>query len=77
MGKRSRGGDPTTTLEAGRAVVRAHAQWWSPDPKSEIEASPSSAVEGADGAISAWVADECNRFSGQRLTPGKQRVRIW
>ena len=33
----------------------------------------SSAVEGVDGAISAWVADEFNRVSGQELTPeGKE-----
>ena len=57
-GKRSRGETPATTMAVGPAVVHAHAQWWSPDLKPRMEASPSAAAEGVDGAISAWVADE-------------------
>ena len=56
------------------AVVHAHAQWWSPDPKPKMEASPSATAEGVDGAISAWVANECNRFSGEDLTLGEEDV---
>ena len=51
------------------AVAHAHAQWWSPDLKPKMEASPSAAAEGVDGAISAWVADECDRILNQELTP--------
>ena len=29
---------------------------------------------GADGAISAWVADECNRILGQELSPGEEEL---
>ena len=55
-GKRPRGEAPAITMEVDLAVVQAHAQWWSPDLKPKMEASPSDAVEGVDGAISAWVA---------------------
>ena len=55
-------------MAADRAVVRAHAHWWSPEPNPKIEVSQSSVVEGVDGAISASVADECNRILGQELT---------
>ena len=36
--------------------------------KPQVEGLQSSVVEGADGAISAWVADGCNRALGQRLS---------
>ena len=57
-------------MEAGPAVLQAHAQGWPPELKPELEANSSVAVEGVDGAISAWVADECTRFLGQELPPG-------
>ena len=66
-GKRPRGDVPAITMEVYLAVVQAHAQWWSPDLKPRMEASPSEAVEGVDGAISALVADECSRVLGQEL----------
>ena len=50
------------------AVAHSHAPWWPPDLKPQMEASPSATAEGADGNISAWVADESNRISGQELT---------
>ena len=37
-------------------------------------ASQSSAAEGVDGAISEWVTGECNRISGQGLTPGGEEM---
>ena len=33
-----------------------------------MDVSPSPEVEGVDTAISAWVADECNRVLGKELT---------
>ena len=51
------------------AVAQAHAQWWSPDLKSKMDASPSAAAEGADGA------DESNRILGHELTPEEEDVR--
>ena len=65
--KRSLGDAPATTMAVDLAVFQAHAQWWSPDLKPKMEASQSSAVEGADGVISAWVAEERNHISGQEL----------
>ena len=67
-GKRSRGDVPAITTEADLAVVQANAPWWPPALKPEMEAGPLEAVEGVDGAISAWVADECNRGLGQELS---------
>ena len=74
-GKRSRGDVPAITMEVDLAVVQAHAQWWPPDLKPKMEASPSEAVEGVDGAISAWVADECNRVLGQELSQEEDEMR--
>ena len=73
-GKRSRGDAPATTLVADMAVVQTHAQWWTPELKPHFEAIQSSVVEGVDGAISARVADECNRVLGQELTPGEEET---
>ena len=39
-----------------------------------MEASPSDAIEGVDGAISVWVADECNRALGQELYQEEERL---
>ena len=69
---RSRGDTPATTMAGYLAVVHAHAQWWPPDLKLKMEASPSATVGGVDGAISARVADECNRISRQELTPEEE-----
>ena len=64
-GKCPRGDVQATTSAAYLAVVHTHAQWWSPDLKPKIAANKPSVVEGVDGAISAWVTDECNRTLGQ------------
>ena len=50
-------------------VVKEHAQWRNPGLKPQVEAHQSSFVEVVDGAVSAWVADECNRELGQELSP--------
>ena len=52
------------------AAAKAHAQWWFPEFKPKLETNPSAAVEGVDGAISARVADECNRILRQDVAPG-------
>ena len=39
-----------------------------------MEASPPDAVEGVDGTISAWVADECNRVLGQELSQEEEET---
>ena len=67
-GKRSRGATLATTMAVDLAVIHARAQWWSPDLKPKMRASPSATAEGAGCAISAWVADGRNRISGRELT---------
>ena len=74
VGNCSRGDAPATSMEVDLAVIQAHAQWWTPVLKSKLEATPAAAVEGADGAISAWVADERNRILGQELTPEDEEM---
>ena len=49
-------------------VVTGRAQSRNPKLKSGVGATQPPAVEGADAAISALVADECNRVSGQDLS---------
>ena len=66
-GRRSRGDVPAATMEGDLAAAQAHAQWRSPDLKPKLEVNPSAAADGVDGAISAWVADECNRVLRQEL----------
>ena len=63
--KRPRGDALAAALVEDRRVVQEHAQWWSPPTKPQVGAVHSSAAEGVDGAVSAWVADECNRVMGQ------------
>ena len=67
-GKRSRGDNPATKMEVDLAAALAHAQRWPPELKYKLEAKPSAAIEDVDGAISAWVADECDRILRQELT---------
>ena len=63
-------------MEVGLAVVQAHAQWWYPELKPKLEVNPSAAVEGVDGAISAWVTDECNRIPGQELSQEEKGMHV-
>ena len=67
-GKRSREAVPAATFAVDLAVEQTHAQWWSPDLEHKIEANQFSVAGGVAGAMSAWVADERNRMSGQELT---------
>ena len=74
-GKRSRGDAPVTAMEVDLAAAQAHAQLWSPELKPELEMNPSAKIEGVDDAMSAGVADECNRISGQELNPEEEEMR--
>ena len=64
-GTRSRGDAPATTVAVDLAVVHAHAQWRSPDLKPEMEASPSAAAEGMDGAIRHGLRMSATVFWGR------------
>ena len=57
-----------SAFAADKEVVNEHARWWNSELKSQVEASRSSAVGGVEAAISAWVADDCNRVLGQVLS---------
>ena len=66
-GKRPRGDVPATTTEVDLAAAQAHAQWWSPDLRSKMEASPSEAAGGDLGlcetALVAPSGDSPQRHS--------------
>ena len=68
VGKRSRGEAQATTLVVDLAAAKEHAQWWSSHLKPQLTALNHQMVAGSDEAVSAWVADECNRILGQELT---------
>ena len=70
----SRRDTPAAGMAADLAVTHAHAQWWSPELTPRMEASPSAAAEGVDGAISAWIADERDHILGQELTPEEENI---
>ena len=67
--KRPRSGALEIALAVDLEVAKDNAQWWNPEPKPQVEEHRSSAVEGADGAVSAWDPDECHRALGQELLP--------
>ena len=45
------------------------------DTQTREDSGASSGVNGGGPALSAWVAEECNRVSGQELTEAEERVR--
>ena len=49
------------------------AEWSNPELKPQVGAHQSSVVEGVDGTVSAWVADECNRALGHELSPDEEK----
>ena len=51
------------------------AQWRSPALKARRHATRASATEGVGAAMSAWIAEERNRASGQELTRGGEKSR--
>ena len=65
LGERCERNAPRLVFVVDRGVAKEHAQWRNPELEPQVEASRTSAVEGVAAAISAWVADECNRVSGQ------------
>ena len=55
-------------LVAGKGLAKEHAQRWNSDLKSRRKATQDSVVAGADSAISARVAEACNRVLGEKVT---------
>ena len=70
----------SAALEIALAVdlkaLKEHAQWRNPELKPHVEPHQSSAMEGVDGAASAWVAEERNRALGQELSPGREERHV-
>ena len=76
--KRSRADARRTALVADMAKVKEHARWRNPELKSRVDATQSSVAKRVDAAISLWVAEACNRVSGQELPDeGERRTLPW
>ena len=60
----------TWAVIADKEIMKEYAQWESPELQLRVGATRSSVVEGVDAAISARVAEECNRILGQELSDG-------
>ena len=57
-------------------VQKEYAQWRNPELKPQVEAHQSSVMGGVDGAVPAWVADECNGVAGQGLSPAEEEQHV-
>ena len=66
--RRYRADASRAALVADMGVVKEHAQCRNPGLKWKVGATQSSVAEGVDAAISAWVADACNRVSGKETS---------
>ena len=59
LGKRPRGDALKVAMAADLELAKGHAQRWSPEVKSEVDADRPSVAEGVDGSVAAWIADGC------------------
>ena len=63
-----------------KEVVKKHAQWRYFEMEKEIGAQSRkdpgapSVIDGGGHVLSAWVTEECNRVSGQKLTNVEERA---
>ena len=60
---------------ADREVAKERAKWWNLGSQARRDATQACAEEEVNDAISAWVAEECNRVSGQELTEVGEKLR--
>ena len=65
--KRCRVNDPHLAFVAETEVVMPHARWRNPDLMARWKATHPLAVGEMGAAVSAWIARERNRVSGQEL----------
>ena len=60
--------------------MKQHAQWWRSDMKDKIctqtrkDSGASFLTDGWGPALSARVAEECNRISGQKMAEAEERA---
>ena len=59
---------------ADKDVVQENARWWESVLRPQVEAPSSSEVDGAEAAVSARMARECNRIPGQELPKEENTV---
>ena len=58
----------TLSPTGGNWMVKEHAKLWHLELKPQADGSRSSAPEGVEAAISAGLAEKCNRAPGQELS---------
>ena len=66
LGKRCKRDSFRVAFGADMGAANEHAQLRNPELEPQVEAPRSSAAYGVEPAITAWVADECNRVSGKK-----------
>ena len=80
VGKKCRCGDLRLALVMDMRVVRGHARRWRSDTKDKIDMQTrkdpgaSFLMDSGGPVLSAWVAEERNRISGQALTEVEERA---
>ena len=72
---RRRAGGLRLAFVAFKAVAEGRAQWRNPELKARWGATHTSAAEGEEVAIFAWIAGERNLVLGQELTEEEEKLR--
>ena len=73
--------DLRRAFNAGKAVVKKHAQWWNPEMKSRLgtqarkDPSKPGVADGMEAVRSAWVAEESSRILGLESTGEREKMR--
>ena len=73
-GKRRRVGDPHQAFVVEKEVVKDHAHKKKHVSDARWNAANAPGAEGADAAISGWIAEERNRLSGRKLTEEEEKL---
>ena len=73
-GTRPRVGHPHLAFVAEKEEKGDHSQWRNRDSKLRRDTTQASAAAGVDAAISARVANECDRVSGHELSEEERKL---
>ena len=71
-------GDLQLACVAGNEVANARAQWWNPESRARWDATHASLAEGADAAISVWIAGPAIAcWAGMWRKKGESCMGVW
>ena len=66
--------DPRPAFVFEKETAKERAQRWGRELKAHWDATEASPLEGADSAISAWAADQCNKALGPEPLAGEEKL---